>query len=252
MSDVNEGAEPIGYVEQDPPAVEDPNSLIKNLKSEFNRKNNSVKDQVARQSEMINQILQRLDQQSSPKEEAPDIYTEPEKYADYVASKAVSKVNTTTSQGQSAQPQLDNSVKEAYMEMTERFPELKDQGSNLYKRANEIYLDTGQSAYALRAAVFEAAGELPRTGAGSGMDEDFTVSQTKSPQKRQPTKKSKVNSGIETVARAFNLDVEDPDVRDLLEASAEREDWINDVASDLGRFDRMIKKKGRSQRQGEG
>lgn len=206
---------------------------LKNLKSEFNRKfenTSSQLDQLAASNQQVMQLLQELKQSpSSSKGEEGDsmsqyLYEDPDKYAELLEKKVEDRVSKKFQ----AQQKSQERSAQVLAELSQHYPELRDQSSDLTRKAVQIFdsfsaEDKVNVAVAYKAAINEAASDLgiqrasKRKQQASDFD-DFTLGASSGSNRRND---SKPKLATETIlfAEAMGMDTDD---KALLKRLAER------------------------------
>jgi hypothetical protein len=133
---------------------------IKNLKAEMERKLGNVADTLKKQNEALEAYM-RAQAPASPKQVEENledlIYSDPKRYAQIIEDRAVAKAEERVL----SKTQKSNQINNTIAALSQDYPELQSDGSELTKKALEIYKSLGEEgAAAIRAAVREAAVEL--------------------------------------------------------------------------------------------
>jgi len=220
----------------DNPPVEDP---IKNLKSEFARKN----DNVLRELEGLKQQLgiiadsaiqaaaaTKQRQQASDDQEI-DPVMDPKGYAKKLEEKITRQMEEKMTKTMSSQASRQTELSQ----LVSQYPELQSGDSELTKTAVQIYNnlseDEKQSKSAYRLAVATAAQELgvlpvnkrKQTNQNS---EDFTVNQSSTNRPNRSTQKEQeLDERTTEFARLLGRPVDDKKYQESLKKAANRKNW---------------------------
>ena len=229
----------------DSSSSEDP---IKQLKSEFSRKQDNVLAQIQAQNEKMEQIMQAMIAQqqalkvnvsSTNQEPEIDPYTNPKGFQAQVAAKAAQSALDAVTKMSQRQAEVSGQVNEVVNKLAIDYPELNDRTSELYIRAQEIQntmpKDERFSPTGIRAAVREAAADLgiltvsKRNSVAKSNGEDFTVGGGKNSSSSSSTPKkdtgTKLDERILATAELMGVKVDDPEVLKRLTKHAERKVW---------------------------
>jgi hypothetical protein len=206
----------------------DPQDPIKNLKAEFGRKQENIENQLKASQEALQAIMAKLDQQSKPaaatKPTKVSVFDDEEAFAASIKEevrKEFREEQQVTSQYQTIAGQLYN-----------QYPELNDQGSELFKAAQEKLKGLSpeqmmKQPMLLKTAVLEAAAEngiRPRHKRSQD-DDNFSVG-AGSAGRRSPSKpKDELDPQVLETARLMGRDVSDPKVVESLKKAAKRTNW---------------------------
>lgn len=234
-------------------SAEDP---TQNLKAEFSRKLNNLREaneaitaqanEIAAQQKVILQHLQTSQQPQTPapsKEDLEDLkYSDPDKYIELKMGAMKDDVLGEVR----AENQVVAERTVALNQLAQEFPELNDDSSDMYKKAVEIYQtlpkEFKDKAAGYKLAVHEAAsqvGVLPQSKranqevaamAGSKKSEDqldefIGSSGSTAGGKSAPKKSEKLDEKIVTTARLMGLDINDPKVVERLQQRTQRKRW---------------------------
>lgn len=215
---------------------------IKNIKAEMERKFSNITKQLQTQNE---QLMQAITQVATPKkapqkeaevsEDLVDLmYSDPGAYARRIAEMATSAATKQVS----AQVNRSNEVNTTLQRMVSEYPELNDQGSEMYQKAIEIYNtlseDEKQSASGVKLAIREAAADLgvvPVSKRRRSEDDDFNfggnVSDNKGSanNKRKQRDEVKVSEDTLAFAQLLGRNIDDPKVKAGLEKASKRKDY---------------------------
>jgi len=221
--------------EQSQPGSTAPNSqdeLLKNLKAEFNRKQENTSSQLTQLQQQMAELATVITSSRSTKapkqEDIPDPLLDREGYERYVEQKMEQRVDSKLQTMQRQQAELGSLVS--------NYPELQDGNSDLTKAALSVYngLSAAEksSPTSYRLAVQQAAadlGILPVTKRNKVQqpenEGDFSVSgssNTKKPSKKDNTE---VDSKTIEFAKLLGRDVNDPKVLEGLKKAAGRKKW---------------------------
>ena len=203
--------------------VEDP---IKNLKAEFDRKTSNIEAKLLESNAALKQLLEQTKKPEPKKETEESIkdlwYTDEEAAANKIVERAVSKATEVITRSSAAERRTQEVANQIYQD----YPEVADQSSDLFKKANEIYAalpaEEKASPYAMKMAVKEAAMELevkPRSKRPK-VDDSFSVPSGKS---SRPSKTlTEVPSDVLQTAALMGLDVSNPKVKESLLARVKK------------------------------
>lgn len=206
---------------------------FQNFQKEIERKfgnTSSQLEQLASSNQQVMQLLQELKQPQKPQNQGEDesltrlLYEDPDKYAELLEKKVEQRVSSKFSKQQEAA----NKSTQVLQELTQHYPELADQSSDLTKRAVQIFEsfsaeDKSNVAVAYRAAINEAATDLGIQRASkrrkSDSDyEDFTLGGGNS-NRGSDSRKPKLDARTILFAEAMGMNTDD---KNLLKRLAER------------------------------
>lgn len=204
---------------------------LENMKAEFNRKLSNMEqaNQVLRNQ--VSTMLKAAAPAVAPKtENLEDVwFDKPEVAAAKIEQRVLEKVN--------AAAQSTQRTNSTIAKLTQDFPELMDDQSDLTKKAVEIYSsftdDEKSSPVAYRAAVKEAALELgvkPKSQRREEQEEDdFSFSGSGAGRARtegRASRRDTVDPRTIEFAKMVGLDVSDPKVKENLKSHQKRS-WRN-------------------------
>ena len=204
---------------------------LENMKAEFNRKLSNMEqaNQVLRNQ--LSTMLKAAAPAAAPKtENLEDVwFDKPEVAAAKIEQRVLEKVN--------AAAQSTQRTNSTIAKLTQDFPELMDDQSDLTKKAVEIYSsftdDEKSSPVAYRAAVKEAALELgvkPKSQRREEQEEDdFSFSGSGAGRARtegRASRRDTVDPRTIEFAKMVGLDVSDPKVKENLKSHQKRS-WRN-------------------------
>lgn len=197
-----------------------PQDLLKNMKTEFERKLSNIESNNKKLMDQMTALLQPKAAPQQQQAKFEDVwYEDPRKAAEIIKqelrqeSQAAARTNTTLAK------------------LVQEFPELNDEGSDLTKRAVEIFdgfsADEKASPVAYRAAVREAAQELgmaPASKRKRSEEDDFSLSGSGAGRSRSERKASRDTLDPNTIefAQFMGLDTEDPKLRERLKGHQKR------------------------------
>lgn len=228
----NEGADAPNEADSGEEQVPDP---INNLKAEYGRKFDNLNQTLAQQTAQLNALMETLTQkqangnatQVDKKKLADLVYENPEEYARIVRDEAVNsarEVITQESQRASATTQVLNTL-------TNEYPELRDQSSELYKTAIATYNNLPNylknTPEGFKTAIRDAAADLGvqsskhrKTKASD--NDDFLGGSSGNTTTRTP-KKADIEDGVLIWADALGLDVKSKEVQARLKEHSKRD-----------------------------
>jgi hypothetical protein len=211
---------------------------LKNLKSEFARK----QDLVGKELEQIKNMLGGLTQQQQAANQRhkvvddadiPDPILNPKAYKDYLKNEIMQETSQALNQNNQRQGQLSALV--------QNYPELQDANAELTKKAVENYSrlsnEEKMSPNAYRFAVQDAAAELgvlamsKRSNNKNDDDGDsFTTNSgsynSNKPSSKQNRNSEKIDEATLAFAQAIGKDTSDPKyIESLKKIKAERKNW---------------------------
>jgi hypothetical protein len=198
-----------------------PGDELKNLKAEFNRKLDNSQSRMEQSLAEIKKLIS-VPASASPSKPAStkvSVFEDEDRYTESVVSEAEKRIETKLSQRDAYNSKLQST----YQAILSDYPEASDTGSDLSKRAVEIYASYSEdekSPVAMRAAVASAASELglkPKSKRQSSSNDGFSLGGSSA----QPGKKaSDLDPTTETWASIMGLDTNDPKVRERLKSRA--------------------------------
>ena len=218
--------------------------LFKNLKSEFNRKQENTNQQLAALADQLSNLNNMIRANVQPQQparpvntKAPDPLTEPEAYTEYMAARTDAIVSSKLATEQRKQSELTN--------LAINYPELHDANSDLTKAAIKAFSSLPEeeriSPMAYRLAVQSAAadlGILPSNKRGNSKSNNDDNSSTGEPPFMSNSQGGKGNTGNNNnrkpkdidpktleFARLLGRDVSDPKVLEGLKKSSSRKNW---------------------------
>ena len=210
---------------------------LKNLKSEFSRKN----DNVAKELEQIKNMLGGLaNQQQAAQQrhkvvedsEVPDPILDPKGYKEYLKREVMQETNQMVNQNNQRQGQLSALV--------QSYPELQDGNSELTKKAVENYSrlsnEEKMSPSAYKFAVQDAAAELGvlamskrSNNKQNDGDDSFTGNSgsysSNKPSSKQNKSNDKIDDATLAFAQAIGKDTSDPKYIESLKKHITRKNW---------------------------
>lgn len=235
MSDQDNNEQDSSESEQSTP---DPVEILKNLKSEINRKlqnSDSRLEQLARQNEMLTQALQGLARPQRSEMSEVDMeelaVSNPKAYQQILKK----QIKDEVSKELGSTMQVEQQRQQILGQLVVDYPELKTGDSDLTQKAVAIYNSMSQSEQAMpssyKIAVRDAAAELgllPSSKRKSGSSEEWTGSGTRgssSGTSPQSKKKTEVDPRTLAFAQMVGLDVSKPEVVKNIEKRAQRKKW---------------------------
>lgn len=220
---------------------------IKQLKSEFARKQDNVLAQIQAQNEKMELIMQTMiaNQQASKvavsstsEQEAIDPYTNPKGFQQQTAARAQQAAIDAVAKMSQTQAEVSGRVNEVVNKLAVDYPELNDRTSELYIRAQEIQntmpKDERFSPTGIRAAVREAAADLGILTASKRKEttrseaDDFTVGSGNTTSATKGGKREtapKLDERTLATAELMGLKLDDPEVIKRLSKHSERKVW---------------------------
>lgn len=202
---------------------------IKNLKSEFSRKQENVMSELAELKNLIMQSKAPVQQQQNQKAK-PDPVIDPEGYEQYIMERATAQIDSKISSQNQRQQQLSTLV--------QQFPELQDGNSELTKKAvdyyNKLSPEEKMSPNAYKYAVQDAAldiGVVPMSKRKQFSEEDESFTGSSSNNTKRPSQKNKsqaddkLDPATLAFAQAIGKDINDPKYLESLKKSASRKNW---------------------------
>ena len=209
---------------------------LKNLKSEFSRK----QENVSKELEQIKAMLGGLTQQQQhaqqrhkvvSEDEVPDPILDPKGYKEYLKKEVLQETSQVVTQNNQRQSQL--------AALVQNYPELQDGNSELTKKAVENYNrlsnEEKMSPNAYKFAVQDAASELgvlamSKRQNRSNDDESFTTNSgsysANKPSSKQNRNADKIDDATLAFAQAIGKDTNDPKyIESLKKIKNERKNW---------------------------
>jgi len=168
---------------------------IQNIKGEMNRKLGNVQEQLQKNNEALQALMNRLAAQDrpAPKAPAPESktskikelwYQDEEAAANLIVEDAVQKAEARITQKLESDRKITQRESRVLNEIFQDYPEIGDQNSALYKKAVETYNalpeEDRANPLAYKVAVRDAAIDLGvqpmKKRQASGNNDDFTMS----------------------------------------------------------------------------
>ena len=224
------------------PPAEDP---VKQVKSEFSRKYEQLAAQNAALTKQLEHVVGAMTKMSAPQpkkqdggdddEDNVDPIDDPKKFRRVVEERAVKRATEIVSRQQQSAAEQQRTLER----LVDDYPELKDQDSDMYKRAVEISKQMSESERGtnagLRASIREAAAELgllpmkKRTEVRGDFDdgENFSVdsSSNSGSRKRSQQNQSKIDPTSKQFAELLGIDTNDKKYIERLEKASTRKNW---------------------------
>lgn len=214
---------------------------ITNLKSEMSRKTEKLAQENARLAQQLDAVLGKLNNLSAPaasgnldEDAALEelAFKDPKEYARRVREQATRQATQMVDQ----RIQQQNNQQATLSALVNDYPELQDAGSDLTKRAVEIFKGLSQSEQssplAYKAAVREAAAELgvlPKTKRKTSSSDDFSFSGSNSGSGSQSSRGSGSNDKLDertvAFAKLIGLKTDDPKVVERIKQRSKRKSW---------------------------
>lgn len=204
---------------------------LKNLKSEFSRKQENVSRELEQIKAMLGNLAQPQRQQAAESTETPDPVLDPKGYKEYLKKEVLQETSQIVNQNNQRQSQLASLV--------QSYPELQDSNSELTKKAVENYSrlsnEEKMSPRAYQFAVQDAAAELGvlamskrQNNKQNDGDDSFTAN-SGSYSSNKPSKQNKSNDKIDDAtiafAQAIGKDTSDPKYIESLKKHITRKNW---------------------------
>lgn len=209
---------------------------IKNLKSEFGRKQDNVLSELTALKQQLSELSQNIVKPSvgikakdQNEDNFPDPIVDPKGYKDYI------KREISQEMGQSINN--NNQRQAALSALVQQFPELQDGNADLTKKAVEYYNrlsnEEKMSPNAYKYAVNDAAldlGVVPmsKRQRNDNDDESFTGSSSgnaKRPSQKNKQTEEKLDPATLAFAQAIGKDINDPKYIESLKKHASRKNW---------------------------
>jgi hypothetical protein len=231
-----------GFMADENQAIEQGNQApsvdetLKNLKSEFSRKQENVSKELEQIKNMLGGLAnqQQAAQQRHKVDEAdiPDPILNPKGYKEYLKQEIMQETSQALNQNNQRQSQLSALV--------QNYPELQDGNSDLTKKAVENYSrlssEEKMSPNAYKFAVQDAAAELgvlamsKRQNNKNGDDDSFTTNSgsysSNKPSSKQNRSSEKIDEATLAFAQAIGKDTSDPKyIETLKKIKGERKNW---------------------------
>jgi len=198
---------------------------IKNLKSEFGRKFDSVQDQLKAQNEqlqrMVEQIIAAQSAKQEPQEE-PDPVLNPKQFKEQIKREALAEVQRSTQLSMATQNEVAR-IQAMYPEFAQENSEAAQIALKKFQALPAHLKGTPEGA---RLVLFEAANEVglvPKKARKTeqGADEGYTMGSSPSKNIRQSSQ-GKLDERSLAFAQLVGLNVDDPEVRKRLENRTKR------------------------------
>lgn len=208
---------------------------LKNLKSEFSRKNENLNRELESIKSMLAGVAQTVSQpkRESKPVEKPDPLLDPEAYEEYITNKVSSRMDQSINQNNQRQSQL--------AALVQNYPELQDANNELTKRAvdayNRLSNEERMSPNAYKFAVLDAAGDLGvvpmskrKTDINDESSEDFTTNSSSYSGSRKAgsgknQKSDKIDDMTLAFAEAIGRPVNDPKYIESLKKTISKKEW---------------------------
>lgn len=205
---------------------------LKNLKSEFSRKQENVSRELEQIKAMLGNLAQPQRQQAAESTETPDPVLDPKGYKEYLKKEVLQETSQIVSQNNQRQSQLASLV--------QSYPELQDSNSELTKKAVENYSrlsnEEKMSPRAYQFAVQDAAAELGvlamskrQNNKQNDGDDSFTANSgsysSNKPSQKQSRNNDKIDEATLAFAQAIGKDTSDPKYIESLKKHVNRKNW---------------------------
>lgn len=207
---------------------------IDSVAAEMNRKTDKLSQENAKLSQQLEQLMSLI----QPKQQAAPVdsddleelvYKDPKAYAQKVKEQARVEAQRAVSETLSAQQQQNNVL----AQLTNDYPELSDQNSELTQKAVEYYKQLPaherNSPLAYKAVVRDAAAELgilPKQKRKSS-DDSFSMSGSGSNSSSRPlrSESKEIDEKTEAFARLLGIDTSKKEVKERLKQRSQRKNW---------------------------
>lgn len=205
---------------------------LKNLKSEFSRKQENVSKELEQIKAMLGNLAQPQRQQAAEPNEIPDPVLDPKGYKEYLKKEVLQETSQIVNQNNQRQSQLASLV--------QSYPELQDSNSELTKKAVENYSrlsnEEKMSPRSYQFAVQDAAAELGvlpvskrQNNKNNDGDDSFTANSgaysSNKPSQKQNRNSDKIDDATLAFAQAIGKDVNDPKYIESLKKHTNRKNW---------------------------
>lgn len=206
---------------------------LKNIKSEFARKQDNTNKELENIKNMLAGIAQQTQQAKAPaqKQEKPDPLLDPEAYEQYITEKVSSRMDQSINQNNQRQAQL--------AALVQNYPELQDANADLTKKAVEVYNrlspEEKMSPNAYKFAVQDAAAELgvvavSKRKQSESSDDDFTGNSdsyqgNRSKPSSKQNKSDKIDEATLALAELMGRPIKDPKYLESLKKYTGRKNW---------------------------
>lgn len=205
---------------------------LKNLKSEFFRKQENVSRELEQIKAMLGNLAQPQRQQAAESTETPDPVLDPKGYKEYLKKEVLQETSQIVNQNNQRQSQLASLV--------QSYPELQDSNSELTKKAVENYSrlsnEEKMSPRAYQFAVQDAAAELGvlamskrQNNKQNDGDDSFTGNSgsysSNKPNQKQSRNNDKIDDATLAFAQAIGKDINDPKYIESLKKHTKRGNW---------------------------
>lgn len=205
---------------------------LKNLKSEFSRKQENVSRELEQIKAMLGNLAQPQRQQAAESTETPDPVLDPKGYKEYLKKEVLQETSQIVNQNNQRQSQLASLV--------QSYPELQDSNSELTKKAVENYSrlsnEEKMSPRAYQFAVQDAAAELGvlamskrQNNKQNDGDDSFTANSgsysSNKPSQKQSRNNDKIDDATLAFAQAIGKDINDPKYIESLKKHTKRGNW---------------------------
>lgn len=207
---------------------------LKNLKSEFSRKQENTMKELESIKNMLGSLNQSMTakQKQAESDEIPDPVLDPKGYKEHLKKEVMQETGQIMQQNNQRQSQL--------AALVQSYPELQNGSSDLTQKAVEIYSKLSEaekmSPNAYKFAVQDAASELgvlpmsKRTKNEQNSDsEDFTIDSTNYSSNQKKSSKNSKSQELDPMtlafAKAIGKDINDPKYIESLKKAAGRKNW---------------------------
>lgn len=210
--------------------------IVKNLKSEMDRKIGNIKDELKKSNDALLQQLASINNNLQPKPKKQDpTDIESEMWSDPVAFKnrIVNEADQRANEKLTAYLQDQQMRTQQLSELYAHYPELQQQGHPLAARAMEVFNSLSQEEQAMKSsfklAVSTAASEMGVKPVSKRTEEemdDFTLKATGKTRSHRQQKATKPET--ELFAQAMGLNTADETVKKKLEEYSKMgpSDWL--------------------------
>lgn len=227
-------------VEQEATAQSEPSSedIIKNTRAEFARKTSNLETKLAETNAQLEKMVQMVSQnlvQSKPpasgKSARDLLYDSPDEFIEQVTQQATSKAQAEVARSQ----QMQSAVQSAIMEMSAKYPEFSQAGSEAATKAVEygskLPAHLRGTAEGAEIAMARAAAELglipqsKRAKSSSSNDDAAIGGSSRSPSSK-PSGKAKIDETTFLMGKLLGVDYEaDKSRAKNLEQTTKRSRW---------------------------
>ncbi|NIO44967.1 MAG: hypothetical protein GTN36_05450 [Candidatus Aenigmarchaeota archaeon] len=206
------------------------NDEIASKIDEINTKYSSQSQQLEQLMNMQQQLVSQIQAANQDKEEM-NYYSDSEDLESLIISnpaEAIKRISETVKKEVTTEINTNNYTNQVLTNLYSEYPELKDDNSDLTKKALQIHALHGEGRkkdpIAIKASVHEAAlelGLLPTSKRKSQSSDEYTFGASNN-NRREKSSKTKVNDLTLAAAEAFGLDINDKAVVERLNKHSQR------------------------------